>query len=101
MNAQTRAQVANELEAIPRGTLAQNIYRMVYQHARLNGLGSRLEIGPSSEDAHAFALQTVREQHPDVTPTRDIRIGSDGALDPQASTGERRRVCLRDPGVER
>jgi len=69
MNGQTRAQITDELEAIPRGSLAQNIYRMVYQQARLNGLGSRPEIGPTSEDAHAFALQTVREQHPDFWPT--------------------------------
>jgi hypothetical protein len=68
MNGQTRAQVANELEAIPRGTLAQNIYRMVYQQARLNGLGSRPEIGPTSEEAHAFALQAVREQDPVFWP---------------------------------
>jgi hypothetical protein len=68
MNGQTRAQIAKELEAIPRGSLAQNLYRMIYHQARLNGLGSRPEIGPTSEDAHAFALQTVREQHPDFWP---------------------------------
>ncbi len=83
MNAQTR--VANELEAIPRGTVAQNMYRMVYQQARLNGLGSRPETGPTSEDAHAFALLTVREQHPDFTPIRDIRGGLDDDVEPQRS----------------
>jgi hypothetical protein len=83
MNAQVRARVAQELEAIPRGTLAQNIYRMIYQQARLNGLSSRAEIGPTSEDAHALALQTVREQHPDFTPIRDIRGGLDEGLEPE------------------
>ncbi len=47
MNGQTRA-LANELEALPRGTLAQNIYRMVYQQARLNSLGSRPRLDPTA-----------------------------------------------------
>ena len=85
MNAQIRAQVATELEAIPRGSLAQNMYRMVYEQVRLNGLGARAEVGSTSEDAHNFALQTVREQHPDFTPARDIPSGLDQVPEPPKS----------------
>jgi hypothetical protein len=77
MNAQVRAQVATELEAIPRGGPAQNMYRMVYERARLNGLGTRAEVGLNPGDAHAFALQVVREQNPGFTPARDIQISLD------------------------
>lgn len=86
MNAQTRAQVTRELEDIPRGSLAQNIYRMVYQQARLNGLGARPETGPTSADAHAFALRTVRAQHPDFEPVRFVRSGLEESAEPQRSS---------------
>jgi hypothetical protein len=85
MNAQVRAQVATELEAIPRGDPAQNMYRMVYEQARMNGLGARAEIGPTAADAHAFAVQAIREQNPDFIPVRDIRIGLDRDLEPKRS----------------
>jgi hypothetical protein len=68
MNAQLRALVAQELDAIPRGGLDQNIYRMAYEQARLNGLGSRPEVEATSQAAHEVALRLAREKQPDFVP---------------------------------
>jgi hypothetical protein len=68
MNAQVRARVAKELEAIPRGSPAQNLYRMVYEQVRLNGLGTRAELPDAPCAAHEVALRTVTELHPDFQP---------------------------------
>jgi len=68
MNAQLRAQVETELEAIPRGSPAQNMYRMVYEQARLNGLGTRPQVAATSHAAHEFALRAAREHQPDFQP---------------------------------
>lgn len=70
MNAQDRAEVAEELEAIPRGTLTQNMYRAAYEQARYNGLGSRPQIAATPEAAHEVALSAVRVNHPDFVPER-------------------------------
>jgi hypothetical protein len=59
---------AGELERIPRGNLAQNLYRAAYQQARLNALGARPEVGPTEADAHALALRIVRIDYPAFTP---------------------------------
>lgn len=61
-------QVLTELSGIPRGDLAQNLYRSAYEQARLNGLGRQPEIGPTATDAHAAALRIVRRQFPGFTP---------------------------------
>jgi hypothetical protein len=66
-----------------RGSPAQNLYRMAYEQPRLNGLGARAEIGPTTEDAHAVAIQTVRKHHPDFTRVWDIRIDLDRGLQPE------------------
>ena len=68
MNGQIRAQVANELDAIPRGTLAQNLFRAAYEQARLNALGARPQIGPTPAEAQQVALSAVREQFPGFIP---------------------------------
>jgi hypothetical protein len=60
--------IAYELGRIPRGSLAQNMYRAAYEQARLNALGSHAEIGPQPADAHALALRLVRAQYPDFSP---------------------------------
>ena len=62
------ALVSEELAAIPRREFYQNLYRMVYEQARLNGLGRRAEIAPIAVVAHDFALRLVREQQPDFIP---------------------------------
>ena len=68
MNAQLLGLVAQELEAIPRGGLDQNMYRMAYEQARLNGLGSRPEVAAAGQAAHEVALRLVRERKPDFVP---------------------------------
>lgn len=60
--------IADELDRIPRGSLAQNAYRAAYEQARENALGSRAEIGPEPADAHALALGVVRARYPDFSP---------------------------------
>jgi hypothetical protein len=68
MNLRLRALVAHELHCIPRGCLDQNLYRMAYEQARLNGLGSRPEVAATSQAAHEVALRVVRERQPDFVP---------------------------------
>jgi len=60
--------VAEELTVIPRRGFFQNMYRMVYQQARLNGLGRGAKIADTAADAHEFALRLVREHQPDFVP---------------------------------
>lgn len=60
--------VAEELAAIPRGDFYQNMYRAVYEQARLNGLGRRAQIAGTADAAHEVALRSVREQRPDFFP---------------------------------
>lgn len=69
-NSELNALVAGELRGLPRGSLAQNLYRAAYEQARLNSLGSRPQMTPTSEAAHEFALDLVRQQHPHFRPER-------------------------------
>jgi hypothetical protein len=57
-----------DLVAIPRGGFYENIYRMAYEQARLNGLGSRPEIAATSQATHEVGLRLVRQQQPDFVP---------------------------------
>jgi hypothetical protein len=68
---QVRALLSTELENIPRGSPTQNLYRMAYQQARLNGLGAQAEIAPTSEAAHKLALASALEHDPAFVP--DLR----------------------------
>lgn len=69
MTDRIRAQVARELEAIPRGSLAQNIYRMAYELARLNGLGANPQLPSTAVAAHEVALKAARGMDPEFKPT--------------------------------
>jgi hypothetical protein len=62
------SKVASELERIPRGSLSQNLYRAAYEQARLNAVGRNPEIGPTPADAHAAALEAVRDGDPTFVP---------------------------------
>lgn len=63
-----RAIVQAELAGIPRGDTSQNLYRAAFEQWRLNSLGNRPEILPTSMAAHAKALSTVRRSDPDFVP---------------------------------
>jgi hypothetical protein len=65
---ETRTQTASELRRVPRGGLAQNMYRMVLQQCLLHSLGENSPIPRSREAAHAAALRAVRESYPDFEP---------------------------------
>ena len=60
--------VTGELAAIPRGNFYQNMYRMVYEQARLNGLGRQAQLTGTAAAALDFALRTVRDYQPDFVP---------------------------------
>lgn len=62
------AEIAKELEDLPRGSLNQDMYRTAYEQARLNPFGAHPEIGQTPEDAHAAALRAVREEDPTFVP---------------------------------
>ena len=68
MKTAIQAQVDRELLAIPRGSLAQNLYRAAYEQARLSGLGNRSEMAADPSSAREVALHTVRTYYPDFTP---------------------------------
>lgn len=63
-----RVILAQELEGIPRGSISQNLYRMIYFDIRLNGFGMQPEVPATRRAAHEFALQKVRESDPDFVP---------------------------------
>jgi len=44
------------------------MYRMVYEQARLNGLGRRAQLARTAAAAHDSALRAVREHQPDFVP---------------------------------
>jgi hypothetical protein len=67
-NTELLAIATEELAAIPRKDFYQNMYRTVYQQARLNGLGRRAQIAGTAAAAHEIALRSVREQKPDFVP---------------------------------
>lgn len=67
-SSELNALVMKELVAIPRGGIYQNMYRMAYEQARLNGLGSRPELAATSQAAQEVALRLVRQLQPDFVP---------------------------------
>ncbi len=69
-NNQFNAIVSTELQTIPRGDLPQNLYRAVYEQARLNGLGFHPELAPTPDAAHQCALDLIRQRHPSFLPQR-------------------------------
>ena len=64
-----------ELALIPKGDLAQNTFRMVFQMWRMNSLGSNPEF-PSDDLRSVFerAKQSVRATRPDFEPRHDPRL---------------------------
>jgi hypothetical protein len=63
-----RARTAIELRRVPRGGLAQNMYRSVLQQWLMNSLGKTPEV-LSLAAAHEAAKRTVRRSYPDFEPT--------------------------------
>lgn len=59
--------VARELAMFPRGDLAQNVFRSVYQNIRAHGLAEgRLSTSP--DEARRAAISVVRKQFPAFAP---------------------------------
>jgi len=64
MNAQPAAVLGN----VPRGGIAQNLYRMALQQYMMNGLGRKPEISSSPQAIHDAAMRIVRRSYPGFTP---------------------------------
>lgn len=62
-----------ELGRIPKGARgsALRMYRMIYYDYRLNSLGKRPQIASTPAAAHAAALHSVRQWHPDFESPLD------------------------------
>ncbi len=60
--------MAKELVAIPRGGPGQNVYRMVCEQVRLDGLGSQAQVEATPQGGQEFALGTAQEHRPDFQP---------------------------------
>jgi len=60
--------VTHELEAIPRGGLAQDLSRMVYEIVRHNGLRSWPQAQPGEDAACEISTLSVRHSVPDFSP---------------------------------
>ncbi len=73
-NYEMRALVAGELNDISKSGRDQNLYRMADERARLNGLRSQVEIGPTVLVAHQLVLQTVGEPHPNFEFMQSHRV---------------------------
>ena len=59
-------QLREELEHYPRGkkASAQNLFRSVYQMARMNSMGTKAELPDSASAVRDFALELVRKWYP-------------------------------------
>ena len=63
------AQIALELEAIPRGRFEQNVLRAVFQNYRANDLGRKAEYpGSTVEETIVRAVALVRDVWPAFEP---------------------------------
>ena len=62
--AEMNAQAAMLLAKVPRGSIAQNLYRMAVQQYAMNSLGWKPQISRSPQAIHSAAVRVVRQQFP-------------------------------------
>lgn len=60
-----------ELEHIPKGDINQNMFRAVYQSARMNSQGSHAQHPNSKEAVMKSCLEFYRKRYPDFEPKYD------------------------------
>jgi hypothetical protein len=66
------AQIASELECVPRGGVEQNELRMVFRARRASDLGRRPEHpGSTAEETLAQSVAVIRADHADFEPEID------------------------------
>jgi hypothetical protein len=65
---ETRALIKHELQRYPRGDAPQNLFRVLYEMTRVQGLDRRSAVPGTADSAHESALETVRKQYPDFEP---------------------------------
>jgi hypothetical protein len=60
-----------ELEHIPKGNIKQNMFRGVYQMARMNSQGGHAECSNSKEAVMKRCLELYKQQYPEFEPQYD------------------------------
>jgi hypothetical protein len=66
-----QTQVNRELSLIPRGDLAQNLFRMAFNALRLNSLSAHPEGATDLPSVFERAVKSVRDEYPDFKPQYD------------------------------
>ena len=65
--AEMNAQTAAVLEPVPRGSVAQNLYRMTLRQYTMNSHGRKPGITASPQAIHDAAVRIVRRSYPGFT----------------------------------
>jgi hypothetical protein len=78
MMSDRRTQVDRELSLIPRGSAAQNEFRMVFNARRRNALGATPEGHTDLRSVFAASLASVRATYPTFEPDYDPRLFESG-----------------------
>lgn len=63
-----RGELLAELRLMPRGSPAQDLFRLAYSQARLIGVDRQCETPATPEVAREFALTWVRKHYPNFVP---------------------------------
>lgn len=66
--AEMNTETAGLLAKVPRGSVAQNLYRMALQRYTMNSLGRKPQISRSPQAIHCAAARIVRQQFPGFAP---------------------------------
>jgi hypothetical protein len=66
-----RETVRDELKHIPRGPIDQNLFRAVYQSARMNSMGKKAETPNSKEAVLRDCLEYYKKRYPNFDPQYD------------------------------
>ena len=67
-----KAVVFAELRRIPRGSPPQDLYRIVYALARMNGVGNKGEVSAPAPEAREFAVHIVQQRYPEFVPAEAV-----------------------------
>lgn len=74
MRTELHDQVQREAELIPKGDLAQQLFRMAFVVLRENSLGKTPEEHLTAHRVVERAAASVRRSHPDFQPHYDARL---------------------------
>jgi hypothetical protein len=66
-----RETVHEELKHVPRGSLEQNMFRALYESARMNSMGKKAQSPDSKEAVLKACLDHYKKTNPDFEPQYD------------------------------